>query len=493
MTVALRLILPATFCFMCSATAMAQSSAPGGAPDPPSATAPVAGASEQEAVAPAAPSTPWRATNAIGGPAWLHFRATQRTRYENLWNQFRTGVPGNDKALSLRTTLALELRFDTVFAGAEFVDSRMFLADDNSPLDTTLINPIEPLQSYVGAEIQDLFAKGEAFQFQVGRLTLDVGSRRFVARNRFRNTINAFTGADAQWTNAQRDLVRLFATLPVQRLPDEREALTDSQIELDRESFRTVFWGAFYASREWLQSLQMEAYIFGLHERDGPNAATRNRRIFTPGLRIHRSPRAAKIDMEVEVAPQFGDSRATASVDDVADLDHLALFAHAALGYTVGVSWRPRLVLQYDYASGDADPDDGDNGRFDTLFGARRFEFGPTGIYGTLARSNVNSPGVRVEANPHETVDGFIAYRAAWLAESRDAWPASGVRDATGQSGDFIGHQLEARVRWRLLPENIALEVGFAHMLLGGFPNDAPNSTIEGDPTYVYSQLGFEI
>ena len=62
--------------------------------------------------------------------------------------------------------------------------------------------------------------------------------------------------------------------------------------------------------------------------------------------------------------------------------------------------WSPRLIFQYDYASGDDDPNDADNNRFDTLYGARRFDFGPTGIYGPFARANLSTPGMRIKLKP---------------------------------------------------------------------------------------------
>lgn len=38
-----------------------------------------------------------------------------------------------------------------------------------------------------------------------------------------------------------------------------------------------------------------------------------------------------------------------------------------------------------------------------------------------------------------------------------------------------------------------ALEVGLARTFLGRFGTSAPNAMSDGDPTYVYTQLGFEI
>ena len=82
----------------------------------------------------------------------------------------------------------------------------------------------------------------------------------------------------------------------------------------------------------------------------------------------------------------------------------MAGFAHASAGYTFDAAWTPRVRVAWDYASGDADPNDGQNNRFDTLFGARRFEYGPTGIYGAVFRANLNSPEIRLILKPNKQV-----------------------------------------------------------------------------------------
>jgi hypothetical protein len=98
------------------------------------------------------------------------------------------------------------------------------------------------------------------------------------------------------------------------------------------------------------------------------------------------------------------------------------------------------LLAQFNYASGDNDPNDGKNNRFDTLFGARRFEFGPTSIYGAFSRCNLISPGIRLQVKPPGRVSGFTGYRVNWLASDRDAWMTANVVDPSGLSGSFLGH-----------------------------------------------------
>jgi hypothetical protein len=159
------------------------------------------------------------------------------------------------------------------------------------------------------------------------------------------------------------------------------------------------------------------------------------------------------------------------------------------IGYAFDAPCKPRLSFLYDYASGDKSALDGNSGRFNSLFGGRRFDFGPASIYGPFARANLNTPGVRLNLRPHAQWSAFVAYRAFWLASKRDAWTTAGTIDVAGRSGRFIGSQIELRVRYELLPKNLRLEFGYAHLFAGDFIDQAPGSRRQGDSNYVYTQL----
>jgi len=430
---------------------------------------------------------PLRLDDAIPSPR-ISLTANHRSRFEFLSDQFRLGQQGDDQAFVMRTLLHGTLQpLEGITLGAELQDSRAFTSD-GTLLTTTTVNAAELLRAYVDVH-HDLL--GGNLRLTGGRITMDVGSRRFVARNRFRNTINGFTGLDAEWRSPgdDRTVLRAFWVLPVQRLPGaaQQRRLRDNAVEFDEEGLDVQLWGVFLA-HQLANGLELEHYTFGLHEDDGPRRPTRDRGLYTTGGRLLRPAAKSTIDYQIEFALQWGRSRATALPADVRSLDHFAHFEHVEVGYTFDAPWRPRVALEYDYASGDEKSGDGKNGRFDTLFGARRFDFGPTGIYGPFARSNINTPGVRVQLRPQEQVTGFVAYRAYWLASDRDRWTTTGLVDPTGNSGSFLGHQLEFRIRWRPLPGNLQLEMGYAHLFDGEFIQQAPNSPSQGDSNYVYTQ-----
>ncbi|HEX9646605.1 MAG TPA: alginate export family protein, partial [Alphaproteobacteria bacterium] len=358
-----------------------------------------------------------------------------------------------------------------------------------TPLSTSLVNALELLQGYVAITAGGLIADGSKTEVKAGRLTLDMGSRRLVGRAGFRNTINAFTGIDARWTGAGGGKLRAFFTLPVDRRPNTRAALSDNRVAFDDESWSQRFWSVYYAEPELPWGDRGEVYLFGLDEYDSSRRATADRTLYTPGFRLYRPAAGGAFDYQVEAIVQFGESRASTAATDVAVLDHLAHFEHFEVGYSFATHWSPRLIAQYDYASGDDDPADGRNNRFDPLFGARRFDFGPTDIYGPFARSNLSSPGLRLEVKPAPGVDGMLAGRSFWLASDRDTWTGAGVRDATGASGGFLGTQVEARLRWQVVPGNLQLEAGYAHLFAGSFADRAPNATGEGDTDFAYGQM----
>jgi len=436
----------------------------------------------------AAQADTWRLDQSLGLPDWLSVGGSYRLRYETLDGPYRASASGSDDILVERLLLGAQARFGRFYAGAELEDSRSQLDDAGTPLGTDDVNALELLRAYAGYRASGVFAAGDSLDVEAGRITMDVGSRRFVARNRFRNTLNAFTGVNAVWTDGWDMRLQAFAVLPVNREPGERARLDANHVGFDSESFQTVFWGLHLTRDHLLGATSGEVYVFGLHEDDQATVATRNRQLVTSGLRLIAKPKAGQWDWELEGAIQEGTSRASTAATDVTDLDHSAGFFHVAVARTLESAWSPRLVFQYDYASGDKDPTDGKDNRFDTLYGARRFDFGPTGIYGAFARSNISSPGMRVEARPSKAVSGFVGYRAVWLASDQDALTTGGVRDAAGASGSFVGHQVEARVQYDILPGNVRLEAGGAYLAHGRFLKAAPNAPREGDTTYLYAQ-----
>lgn len=433
-----------------------------------------------------------RPDETVAAPSdWLRLSGMQRTRFESLDGQFRAAgtLDASDHLLALRTTLLVDADLKRFNATAEFWDARQFAADAGSVVDPTIVNSAEIVQLFFGYRSKDVFAAGDKASVILGRHTMDLGSRRLVARNDFRNTTNTFFGLNARWESRSNNVLQAFFTLPTRRLPSDTDSLLDSDAQLDEESRHIRFWGLHGTFAHLVGDASLELYYLGLDEQDAPRFETANRSLATVGARLVKRPASGRIDYEIEAAWQSGTSRA--STASGVDLDHRAEFVHIEGGYTFAHAWKPRVVLQFDYASGDGSPMDGENNRFDTLFGARRWEFGPTGIFGAISRSNVITPGLRLLAQPRQDVALMAAHRAVFLQSATDAYVAGGVRDPGGGSGDHVGNLTEVRVRWHVAPRTWTLEFGGAYHAAGNFLERAPNASGNGDTTYAYFQSVF--
>lgn len=415
----------------------------------------------------------------------LDVSGSARIRYEAVGNQFRPGLERNTDAVLLQATLAAEYRAGPVRIGAELDDSRVYFAGPGSSISTSEVNTLEPVQAYLALDLGRALGKGSQASLKAGRFTLDLGSRRLVARNNFRNTTNAFTGIEGDWRGADGSRFTAFYTLPVQRLPADKPAILNNTVEWDRQNFDLDFWGGFYA-RPVAHGTTFEAYLYGLDERDAPGTATRDRTLYTPGARLVRKPAAGQWDYEFEGAYQFGHASTTTAAT-APRVEVSAYTLHAEVGRTFAGGWKPHLSLEYDRASGDG-PGTG-YGRFDALYGARRGDFGPTSLFGPYGRSNISAPGVRLEVTPSNRLDAFVHYSPAWLADKTDSFASTAVRDPSGASGSFAGHEIEARARYALVPKLLRIEAGAAVLLEGRFLRDAPNANGFGDPVYGYMEL----
>lgn len=432
-------------------------------------------------------ASPWSLQQAIGNPDNLKVSGSVRVRYEAIDNQFRPAADASGDDVLIRSTLAVEYDAGAVKIGGEVWDGRAYGLDPKTPIGTSDIDAVELVQAYIGLSAGDALGAGSKTSVTGGRFFLDLGSRRFVGINSFGNATNAFTGLRADYQAADKTSVTIFYTLPQVHLPSDAEGLRHNRVEWDRESFDQRFWGAFVSKPDLVKGLNAEFYVFGLDERDRPDLATTNRHLVTPGMRLYRDPKAGHWDYEFEGAYQLGRVR-TSTAPTAPEADVAAYYVHAEVGHEFAGGWQPRLSLEYDLASGDRSNPKTYN-RFDSLFGPRRGDWGPSGLYGALGRNNISSPGLRLEVTPSKRWDAFAFYRAVWLDSSTDSLASTGIKDATGRSGTFAGHQVEGRVRYWLVPKALRLETGAAVLFNGRFLNDAPNAAGRGDPIYGYADI----
>ncbi|MDP3738580.1 MAG: alginate export family protein [Hyphomonadaceae bacterium] len=433
---------------------------------------------------------PFRLQAAVGAPDWLKLSGSIRPRYETLANQFFAGRTGDDEYLGVQSLLKLEADTGAIILGGEIQDTRRLIGNEGGGTPAE-VDALEPIQLYVAWRPKDFLMDGASFDLMAGRFSMDIGGRRLVARAGFRNVLASFDGVRGVWTTSQGVKLTGFYTAPVNRAPTDVESALDNDVELNKTAEETRFAGIAFEAKLPIDAVG-EIYLFDLDEDDASDVPTRNRDLSTFGVRLKRAPKAATFDFDLEYVRQTGSVRATANPADLTDLDHDADMAHLEAGYTFDTAWAPRVSFHYDFASGDNSPADLDSERFDPLFGDRSFEFGPTSIWGAIFRSNLDSPGVRLELKPNKTNELMSMVRQVKLDSPTDIFGNSGVRDATGASGDNVGTQVELRWRHQVIPDSIRLTFGAAAFIRDDFLKTAPNATLEGDSYFGYTELLFQ-
>lgn len=434
-------------------------------------------------------------------PSWLKISGVARVRYETLDDQFRAGGTGGDQAIAFRTLVLAEanlapVNLPAVTLGFELQDSRMELDDAGTPLGPGLVNTLDSLQAFARFDLDGTFGQSDA-SLILGRQTLAIGSQRVLERAEMGNVIRSYTGAHWRSSSSAGDEWHILLVAPVGRRPTDRDSLEGNEVQPDREEWGRHLWGIHHRHKDAfgpaLPDVWLEGFVYGLHERDTARVPTPNRDYLQPGFRVFRAPKAGRSDFDVETSWRTGSRRATALASDTRDLDVNAWTIHAHWGWTFESDWNWRVALDFDYASGDENPTDSRFDQYERLFGSRRTDLGNSGIFGALSPVNLNAPGARVEFAPNARTDVRIAWKAASLASDTDLWTDGRLRDQTGQSGSFIGHSINARARYWLVPDRLRGEAGFSTLLTGEFARNAPNSprvdrTVFG---FVQLSLGF--
>ena len=448
----------------------------------------------------------WNLHDTLNLPHWLAASVNQRTRYESLTGAFKAKTTGGDQQIALQTDLWLQAQLGAFRFATEVMDSRAVGADAGSGVNNTMENTADFVQGYVSWVDKDLFGSHIGTEIKAGRQFMTLGSARLVSNPYYRNTPNTFTGARLRFLDGTQWQFNGFVTMPVVRFPSAaNDILTDSH-RFDQEATHTVFSGGIFEKSNLAYGVSSEVYMYNLNEADSWNNPTRKRQYYTPGMRFYIKPAKGKFDFQTETMGQFGTVRYTTA--STQDQMHQAWAEHADLGYTFDMPWSPRLMLEYDYASGSKNPGataSFTDQRFDPLYGVPVGDFGPTGIYGAISRSNINSPGYKISLAPRSDLQFNLQQRFVWLASASECWGGAACSSAstlvlqpTKSSGSFVGDQLGITGRYDF-NSSLNFDAGWFYLFKGQFAKQGAatvngTTTVQGLDTqyfYVQSQLRF--
>ncbi len=477
----------------------------------------------------------WNAHDTLGLPNWLAFGVEQRTRYESLANAFKgsqKGVQsqGGDQQIDLQTDFWLQAKFNKFRIAVELLDARTLGSDLNTgatpntvnytpfPANNASADTWDFAQGYASWADQNVLNSGLGTELKFGRQTMDLGSRRLVARPIFRNTVNNFTGFRTRVLDYEQWQFNAFVTVPVLRYPNYNSVTPNPDLlnntKWDEEDFHTWFSGGIFEYNNIYKNINAEIALYQLNEGDSSLNPTRNRNYWTPTIRFFQKPTKGKFDFQAEGMGQFGTVKyaATGGYANTTQT-HEAWSSHVEAGYSFDLPWSPRFYLEYDYASGSSNwknpSASATDGRFDPLYGASDFDFGSTGIYGAFQRSNINSPGYKIDFAPSKDLSFKFLQRLVWLASANDCWGGntctSGTQPALANgNGSYIGDQLGFIGRYNV-NSSLNLDAGWYHLFKGDFAKSAHTTTNTGaylagiNPTpgadtdyfYLESQLRF--
>ncbi len=381
-------------------------------------------------------------------PRWLDLGGEIRGRAES--NTAIGFVPGNDDTYYLHRLRAhfgvQPAPWFRVYAEAQDAHAPGY---DQRPLPATVEDTFDLRQAYV-----QVGSEKSGWSLRAGRQELIFGEERLVGAANWGNVGRTFDAARLMY---RRGGVRLdwFASVVV-------PAITD---RFDRPAFTNKLHG-FYTSLGDPGKIVAEPYFLW-------KVSPGDLYVYTFGGRsVAKLP--ARIDYDIEVAGQRG---------HVANSELRAWAGHWQLGYTLpGTDRTPRLVAEYNRASGDRNPRDNVRGTFDQLYPTNHDKYGTADRIGWR---NMHDAMAAVKWNPHPKWRVSVDYHRFFLASRQDwLYTDSGapvLRNPNARSSR-IGDEIDV---YGFYQPSKALQfgAGYARLFAGSF---LKQSGRPGDASYPY-------
>lgn len=405
------------------------------------------------------------------------FDFQERLRFEYRENNFdfndRVNSLTDDSWLLQRARVGIKLQ-PTEFLTFYVQGQSAFEIDSDRPNEPGVLgaegdDPIDLRQAYVKVGGKDL-------NVTIGRQILSYGDERLVGAfdwNNFGRTFDAvkFHYGTKDWS------LEAFASSVVVIDSDE---FNQSDLFDGNDTGRSQIFSGVYFSTTLLPFQVTDLYAFELHE----EYAVGDTDFVTLGTRMAADPaKFSGFFYETEMAVQLG---------EVKGKDLTAFAGHWGAGYVwLKSAWKPRLAVEYSFATGDSNAKDGEVGTFQNLFPTNHKFYG---YMDTFAWQNIQEPGVCFSVQPTTALKLQLDYRAYWLAKTTDAWyRANGVtqvRPITPGADKFAGTELDVTATYKL-SKNFSFLVGYCHFFAGDYLKDA-GSKASDDADFAYAQVTIE-
>jgi len=384
--------------------------------------------------------------------AWMHFHITERIRGEYIAGEGFQSI--TDRYLLNLLQLNMKLQPVSWLSFAfQAQDARVF-GQNTRPAPTSQKDAINLSVGYIQLGGDEL-----PVTLTAGRQNLDFGDGRLVSDQEWSNVGLSFDAARLTLRRASLKL-DLFSGVSVKVNP----------LGFDLPTPGEHFDGAYGSLGGLVPNASIEPYLFWHLEHNWWNAARNSGKLDekTIGLRW-----TGKLPLGLDYTSEIAGQTGSAAGDRIA-----AWMGHWEAGETLlNAPHVLRLFVEYNRASGDANPHDGVQATFDPLFENPHGEYGLTDLFASSNLAHLCS-GFQYRLRPGLTLSA--AYNRYWLATSHDGLYVQGVivaQSLNGAAGANVGSEPDVEARWRI-SRSTQLTAGYGHL----FPGEFLHRTTDGFP-----------
>ena len=336
----------------------------------------------------------------------------------------------------------------------------------------------------MGAEGDDSFDLRQGFvelgdakkgiSAKIGRQMMLYGDERLVGPLEWANQGRTFDAVKLRYASGKW-WVEAFTSSVVKFTDDE----FNESDWFDDDATRDQTFSGIYFSTSAIGKQTTDLYLFHLDEEYAAGETS----FVTLGTRMKSTPGAFNgWDYDTEMAYQMGDAKGK-------DLEAFA--GHWGAGYTFAAHpWKPRVGIEYNYATGDSNPTDGDVETFQNLFPTNHKFYGYMDVF---AWQNLHNAAVSLSAMPSKKLKAQLDYHMFWIADTSDGWyRANGttlVRPINSMADSYAGSEVDLTFIYKH-SKNLTLQAGYSHFFAGDYLN-ATGASDDADFGYASAQIDF--